>query len=250
MINDPANGNDPDGLQPPCSGPCLIVNPLPDLSVDVNARALYLTAIGLGGVAAPKPNPDPPAPWGPRGSGAANPFPKCNPSNAAIETNNLQFIKANYAAAEAVSAASAVRGGSNVPVTWIPGWAALESGDSGPEGNYYGTLGQAQPGYNNFFGEIGSGWNGQITCPTPTISTSSGTFACFASFQASASSSLFSFGYGKILATDAKNNDTASFAFQQVYNAGYNVGGNAGMMDSVVGQVDSMLNCLFTNNYM
>ena len=149
----------------------------------------------------------PPAPSRPMsdsdqpGRGGGVDFPQCNPANSGVISNNLEFIAANYASAQESSQTY------GVPADWILGWAALESSSNLPKGTCTVVAREQNNGDNNFFGMTGSGWIGQTSCAV-TVTSSSGTFACFASFLASANAALGS-KYGQILATDYAVGDTA-----------------------------------------
>jgi hypothetical protein len=181
------------------------------------------------------------------GGRSSSHFPKCNPGGSTIQNNNLQFVADNYSSAQALSQTY------GVPTDWILGWAALEPSTTSPQGNWYGTVPQAQSGDNNFFGMTAQGWTGQTQCLVSVTNSSGATFACFASFSASANAALTS-KYGSILSTDASAGDTASQAFTAVYAAGWDranpAQAGAFIQSTIKNHIVSMLSCLLKNGYI
>ena len=182
------------------------------------------------------------------GNGPTNPFPECNTGGSALTNSNLNFIVDNWESANLLSLTS------GVPFDWILGWAALESSSTSPQGNVYGTVPQAGSGDNNFLGQTGSGWAGQIPCATPVgANGGNSTFACFDSFYADVQAALRS-KYGAILEADAAAGDTASQAFTAVYAAGWDktnpalTGSN--IQSTITRHITPMLNCLIAHGYL
>ena len=178
---------------------------------------------------------------------AAPPVPNCNPTGNPRIANNLAFVENNYPAALQVSLQQ------DVPVTWILGWAGVESGQPRAAGNYWGQLPQAQPGDNNFFGLTGGPWTGQAPCATTVTngqSGSSGTFACFSSFYGSATAAL-SGVYGNALRIDAAAGQSATVAFYEVADLGYfsNPVAYGDPVGSAVRQATKLLDCLLASGH-
>ena len=146
-------------------------------------------------------------------------------------------------------------GQQGVPVSWILGWAAVESGqimkdaNGNTIGNFWGQLPQAQPGDNNFFGLVGGPWQGQVPCPNTVTNSQGGTFACFNSFSGSATAAL-SGVYGNALRIDAAAGQSANAAFYEVADLGYfsNPVAYGQLVQSTVNQVSTLLDC-FLGSY-
>jgi hypothetical protein len=145
-------------------------------------------------------------------------FPECNASFNKLTENHLQFLIDHYDEAKKVADAN------NIPVSWILGWSALESGSyQAPYGTLWGTVKQAGWQDNSFFGQTGKGWDGQVSCPVPVTNSVGQTYACFGSFADSASAAITSFNglYGSALKFAAAAGASANAAFYEVAALGY-----------------------------
>ena len=230
-VGDPVNWNDPDGefYQPPQQPPN---QPLPPI---VNSN--------------PGGSPNPGGTTKNHNS-APPPPPPCNPTRNPRIANNLTFVEKNYQAAVGVAAQQ------SVPVSWILGWAGVESGqiikdaNGNTIGNFWGQLPQAQSGDNNFFGLVGGPWQGQVPCPNAVTNSQGGTFACFNSFSGSATAAL-SGVYGNALRIDAAAGQSANAAFYEVADLGYfsNPVAYGQLVQSTVNQVATLLDCFLGGGY-
>jgi len=230
---DPVNLTDPDGRFAHCpdgthsnGSVCLIDDPGPPPFDTILPKPVVRR--GGGGAVAP-----------------SVPYQQCNRSGNPIQTTDLQFIIANYAAAVQVATTY------GVPTDWVLAWAAQESGSVNSQGygQGWGTVSQAV-NQNNFFGQTTGAWNGAVACS----SSATAGYACFSSFAASAAAAFSSFNgrYGNILTADAAAGDSAKQAFQDIAKAGWNpnpTGYGAGV-SSAVTSIDSDLECLKSNGYL
>jgi hypothetical protein len=185
------------------------------------------------------------------GEGNSN-FPQCNKTDAVGQENSLNFIMANYASAQSLSALT------KVPADWILGWAAAEStATPTSEGGGYGQTAVALQN-QNYFGQRGSSWIGAMSSGCPGAASG---FACFLDFQASAISALMTTHYnwtfdgtngvsaGQIL-TSFNGNTQA--AFQALANAGQDRGNSAYGVNAAaaIQGVDLRISCLKQNGYL